>query len=128
MIILFVFFFFFFFKQKTAYEMRTWLEFRRVLFRSRDERLLQCVGVLGDVADAPGYIPAGDDDETDDRTGEHGVDAPHLAARECKREQRGGHGGRNGDRGGARSEEHTSELQSRPHLVCRLLLEKKKTT
>src|SRR5437870_10524595 len=30
------------------------------------------------------------------------------------------------DRGGARSEEHTSELQSRGHLVCRLLLEKKK--
>src|SRR3989442_3065125 len=29
---------------------------------------------------------------------------------------------------GVRSEEHTSELQSRPHLVCRLLLEKKKTT
>src|SRR5436305_8947308 len=27
-----------------------------------------------------------------------------------------------------RSEEHTSELQSRPHLVCRLLLEKKKRT
>src|SRR5436305_13574000 len=27
---------------------------------------------------------------------------------------------------GTRSEEHTSELQSRPHLVCRLLLEKKK--
>src|SRR5690554_7681403 len=25
---------------------------------------------------------------------------------------------------GLRSEEHTSELQSRPHLVCRLLLEK----
>src|SRR2546422_11054443 len=29
---------------------------------------------------------------------------------------------------GARSEEHTSELQSRLHLVCRLLLEKKKNT
>src|SRR3989442_5267114 len=29
--------------------------------------------------------------------------------------------------GNHRSEEHTSELQSRPHLVCRLLLEKKKT-
>src|SRR6266498_4943054 len=28
--------------------------------------------------------------------------------------------------GPPRSEEHTSELQSRPHLVCRLLLEKKK--
>src|SRR5207244_11289334 len=29
---------------------------------------------------------------------------------------------------GARSEEHTSELQSPDHLVCRLLLEKKKKT
>src|SRR2546422_1719736 len=29
---------------------------------------------------------------------------------------------------GVRSEEHTSELQSRLHLVCRLLLEKKKKT
>src|SRR5438309_5951371 len=28
----------------------------------------------------------------------------------------------------SRSEEHTSELQSQFHLVCRLLLEKKKTT
>src|SRR3989442_7245214 len=32
-----------------------------------------------------------------------------------------------GHRKDHRSEEHTSELQSRPHLVCRLLLEKKKT-
>src|SRR5690625_5754991 len=31
-----------------------------------------------------------------------------------------------GGRAWARSEEHTSELQSRGHLVCRLLLEKKK--
>src|SRR3712207_7174309 len=30
--------------------------------------------------------------------------------------------------GDARSEEHTSELQSRQYLVCRLLLEKKKKT
>src|SRR3712207_8391182 len=29
---------------------------------------------------------------------------------------------------GSRSEEHTSELQSRQYLVCRLLLEKKKET
>src|SRR5439155_19019646 len=38
-------------------------------------------------------------------------------------------GARGGDAGRAaafRSEEHTSELQSRGHLVCRLLLEKKK--
>src|SRR2546425_2096716 len=32
-----------------------------------------------------------------------------------------------GGRGAARSEEHTSELQSLAYLVCRLLLEKKKT-
>src|SRR3712207_7097271 len=46
--------------------------------------------------------------------------------------QRGGQGGaRHGDgldrRQVVRSEEHTSELQSRQYLVCRLLLEKKKT-
>src|SRR5690554_7429736 len=43
----------------------------------------------------------------------------------------GAHGVRAGarleDRIDRRSEEHTSELQSRPHLVCRLLLEKKKS-
>src|SRR3712207_7305108 len=33
-----------------------------------------------------------------------------------------------GDAEARRSEEHTSELQSRQYLVCRLLLEKKKTT
>src|SRR2546430_5102548 len=35
-------------------------------------------------------------------------------------------GRRPGPRGPARSEEHTSELQSQSNLVCRLLLEKKK--
>src|SRR5438067_4217889 len=46
-----------------------------------------------------------------------------------------GGGGNSSSRGGAvtavrgtRSEEHTSELQSRFDLVCRLLLEKKKST
>src|SRR3712207_6938541 len=34
--------------------------------------------------------------------------------------------GRRGRRSRGRSEEHTSELQSRQYLVCRLLLEKKK--
>src|SRR2546422_7537301 len=34
--------------------------------------------------------------------------------------------GRHASRVSCRSEEHTSELQSRLHLVCRLLLEKKK--
>src|SRR2546429_5923483 len=53
-----------------------------------------------------------------------GQSAPRVAPRQ----RRGGHGGqprrwRGATRG--RSEEHTSELQSRLHLVCRLLLEKK---
>src|SRR2546422_3240049 len=43
--------------------------------------------------------------------------APRAAARPRPGERR---------RAGRRSEEHTSELQSRLHLVCRLLLEKKK--
>src|SRR5260370_27968078 len=48
----------------------------------------------------------------------------------CHRRARGGArrhgGGRRGWRAAARSEEHTSELQSHLNLVCRLLLEKKK--
>src|SRR2546422_3275683 len=39
----------------------------------------------------------------------------------------GGYGDSDDYEGPLRSEEHTSELQSRLHLVCRLLLEKKKT-
>src|SRR5690606_41739490 len=43
------------------------------------------------------------------------------------RQQCGRHGQREGQQeSGNRSEEHTSELQSRENLVCRLLLEKKK--
>src|SRR3712207_7081848 len=40
---------------------------------------------------------------------------------------RGTHDGERPAVEGRRSEEHTSELQSRQYLVCRLLLEKKKT-
>src|SRR2546422_4570689 len=50
-------------------------------------------------------------------------------ARGCRGAGRGRESaGGDGRRGGVadRSEEHTSELQSRLHLVCRLLLEKKK--
>src|SRR5438445_8342732 len=46
--------------------------------------------------------------------------ALHLAAAEPARD-------RSRDLIAERSEEHTSELQSRQYLVCRLLLEKKKT-
>src|SRR3712207_7588336 len=48
------------------------------------------------------------------------------ARRHHGRRVRGGGGGRLGG-AGVRSEEHTSELQSRQYLVCRLLLEKKKS-
>src|SRR3712207_7709918 len=48
-------------------------------------------------------------------------------ARDGVRRRRGpGDRGRGRGRRGKRSEEHTSELQSRQYLVCRLLLEKKK--
>src|SRR3712207_7421730 len=40
----------------------------------------------------------------------------------------GGRVDEDGSRVDPRSEEHTSELQSRQYLVCRLLLEKKRTT
>src|SRR5207253_9592141 len=47
--------------------------------------------------------------------------------RSCQRRLSSAHPPRPGVRSKAvRSEEHTSELQSRGHLVCRLLLEKKK--
>src|SRR2546429_6140138 len=49
----------------------------------------------------------------------------HLAASAGRREKRNSQHHRRRRRA-LRSEEHTSELQSRLHLVCRLLLEKKK--
>src|SRR2546422_8496596 len=51
----------------------------------------------------------------------HGSAGAHDAARSARRGRGGVH------RCARRSEEHTSELQSRLHLVCRLLLEKKKS-
>src|SRR3989442_4715964 len=48
----------------------------------------------------------------------------HAPAPRGARRRRGRHARRRAPR---RSEEHTSELQSRPHFVWRLLLEKKKT-
>src|SRR5437868_9449730 len=51
--------------------------------------------------------------------------APRLAAA-GRRRDRGGVPAHHAARDGPRSEEHTSELQSRFDLVCRLLLEKKK--
>src|SRR5690606_21945384 len=52
------------------------------------------------------------------RTERFGGFRPGVAVRGCR--------ARAAARNGGRSEEHTSELQSRENLVCRLLLEKKK--
>src|SRR5690349_23205039 len=78
------------------------------LFRSKDSRLHRHGGLRrGAVgADQPG-----------------GMGGRHLHDRAGVDPGRPEHGRR-----GGRSEEHTSELQSRRDLVCRLLLEKKKLT
>src|SRR3712207_8849944 len=70
------------------------------------------------------------------RSGERDRGAAHRDDRRGGRTHQPGHqlghtqGDRRGEQAGqraTRSEEHTSELQSRQYLVCRLLLEKKKT-
>src|SRR3712207_8550352 len=55
-----------------------------------------------------------------DLQGRAGDPAPEDGGRRDVRRDHGGHGT------GERTEEHTSELQSRQHIVCRLFLEKKK--
>src|SRR3712207_7296170 len=78
------------------------------LFRSRRARMVRDVGALGrdgDREELPAVVKA-----PRELRGERRVDV--AVARVA----------------GLRSEEHTSELQSRQYLVCRLLLEKKKTT
>src|SRR5258708_12483935 len=69
------------------------------LFRSRLSRSSE-----GGTADGHDHPPRRQRERADDRPSEHALPP------------------------GRRSEEHTSELQSPDHLVCRLLLEKKKKT
>src|SRR5690625_6763301 len=72
------------------------------------EELAKLMGVVSGLADQ-----TADDGVVGERDGDHGTepasDGPDHTAHIANR-----------------SEEHTSELQSRGHLVCRLLLEKKK--
>src|SRR3712207_8935435 len=59
------------------------------------------------------------------RGGARAADRRHEEVAVLDRPERVGPGGRDRvPRGPVRSEEHTSELQSRQYLVCRLLLEK----
>src|SRR5205814_9020521 len=87
------------------------------LFRSR-----------GPIRSRPGVFPLGVRNRR--RGGNHGH---QFVLPTQRRREQAKHEGRarrpsapNGPRHGHRSEEHTSELQSLRHLVCRLLLEKKK--
>src|SRR3712207_8463163 len=73
------------------------------LFRSYDDD--QTVEVTGTLVVEKGYAPGSDYDTSD----EGGSDDGLLSGAASR----------------IRSEEHTSELQSRQYLVCRLLLEKK---
>src|SRR5258707_11336037 len=75
------------------------------LFRSDFDRFESDTGVVA------GLVPATPNVKARSRNNRGGRDKP-------------GHDPRG--RSDARSEEHTSELQSRQYLVCRLLLEKKK--
>src|SRR3989442_11480590 len=62
------------------------------------------------------------------RSGHHRGDCHRVRGKDAGGDRPGGNSGDSGQQRiqRTRSEEHTSELQSRPHLVCRLLLEKKK--
>src|SRR5438876_6836090 len=75
------------------------------LFRSKNDRLAIAEGCIARRLSRAGSLPR-----------EHGIafDLPHQPSGPCKLIRI------------SRSEEHTSELQSPVHLVCRLLLEKKK--
>src|SRR3989449_6140399 len=60
------------------------------------------------------------------RLASSGTTPPNTWCTSCERMTRPASSGRRRSPTRTRSEEHTSELQSRLHLVCRLLLEKKK--
>src|SRR3712207_8945636 len=74
-------------------------------------------------------LAARDAQRTRAAAAQHEHDREHRARGEeppARRQQRGHRLDHHAD--AQRSEEHTSELQSRQYLVCRLLLEKKKRT
>src|SRR2546422_6990836 len=62
------------------------------------------------------------------RAGDSDLGRPPLARRRALRRRKEAENANAAATAMPRSEEHTSELQSRLHLVCRLLLEKKKKT
>src|SRR3712207_8184839 len=86
------------------------------LFRSQRPAVREGTGGLRHLCRGPDRQP---DPGQDLARPTRSADAPHGRAVAPRTQDRRG--------GDLRSEEHTSELQSRQYLVCRLLLEKKKT-
>src|SRR5689334_23561257 len=82
------------------------------LFRSHAEEIVACVGTEQELGEEPLHDGERTEEHDAEQQGEQPIvlpaDALHREV-DCQR-----------------SEEHTSELQSQFHLVCRLLLEKKK--
>src|SRR3712207_8197618 len=74
---------------------------------------------------AEGEAGGGDDVRDRQRVRRRDRDAARSRDLRCTRLGASSLQGARGGRGGRRSEEHTSELQSRQYLVCRLLLEQK---
>src|SRR3712207_8819055 len=75
------------------------------------------------------HVEGGRDDAAGVGEGDAGADLPKVQRGDASPVRQGLSGaGELAAQDLARSEEHTSELQSRQYLVCRLLLEKKKTT
>src|SRR5207244_6197626 len=85
---------------------------------ARDAHLHACGAPV-----ARGHGGRGTDDRPANRFAPRAAARRHAADR-CGARRFGAH--RHAPHGATRSEEHTSELQSPDHLVCRLLLEKKK--
>src|SRR3712207_8823934 len=85
--------------------------------------LFRSLGGGRDRYEVDGAVPTGDQDEVVDRP-------ERIRGRLLDREQFAGrpHSVHRWAASRRRSEEHTSELQSRQYLVCRLLLEKKNNT
>src|SRR3712207_7250077 len=106
-----------------------WESVPRLCRSARANRGLAGTGVAA-VAEEPRRVPRGDGGQRRaarfvqrlrDARGDAAQLGLHLGPDRLDRVQIGRVGGQV-----ARSEEHTSELQSRQYLVCRLLLEKKK--
>src|SRR5690554_7360528 len=89
-------------------------------------RLATAVALISSTALLTGCLVDGDKSNSTSNTTHQDADRIVISQQQAQKAQVVGIvQDTNGNPVANRSEEHTSELQSRPHLVCRLLLEKK---